>query len=762
APRWTFDFKNGAITQVFFTRAEIPADAYGGASSNWKTPAQLTVCDDIFALPHADPKWATHGNLLAWNTNNRGAIWNSALENMYNPANTAEQTNFLTTKITTAGPGIILPVNGSTNYAQNSLVLWGNHTKEATPPYLTNSGSPVSGQIATPSDVVSQFMGLPDAAMRNGSEQIYLPVRGGSWLSTTKIITWDASPPATMVPAQSPGPAVAIAYGRGFGNNNNGLVMVTGGHNIAEEGGTASVAAIRAFFNFSFAAMQDKQVQPSIVGVPTNLTIAPGVAIPLSVTVPPPANIGDYTRVWSASCAGTFSSTSAASVTFTPAAVVGSVPCVITVRLTDGCGRQTFNSIPITVVCGITVNTTLVEPCGAGSNGSISYTVTGGSAPFTYSWTRTGGGTGSGTGTNIPALAAGTYSITVTAANGCQSTISRTLNTAPAINVTATPSPVLCNGGSTGGVSTSVSGGTPGFTYLWAGGATTPNRSGLPAGSYSVTVTDSRGCTGTATATVTQPAVISATPTITPANCRGEASGTITLAVAGGTAPYTYLWADGATTQNRTGLAAGTYSVTIRDFNGCTLAVSSLTVTQPAASLSLTTSVTNITCNGLNNGSATVTPTGGTAAYGYNWNGTPNGDGTATITGLAAGSYPVTVTDARGCTAVATATITETSPITVSAAFVRPTCPPGTVTLGNNGSITLTVNGGTGMRTYAWTASNGGIIPSGQATNQNLTLLVAGTYSVTITDANGCTATTSVTLTNINPNPVAPSVIKPN
>jgi hypothetical protein len=202
--------------------------------------------------------------------------------------------------------------------------------------------------------------------------------------------------------------------------------------------------------------------------------------------------------------------------------------------------------------------------------------------------------------------------------------------------------------------------------------------------------------------------------------------------------------------------------VVITDAKNCTLAVNSLTVTQPAAALALTTSVVNQTCSGINNGSATVNATGGTAPYSYNWSGTPTGDGTPTITGLAGGSYSVTVTDAKGCTAVTSVVVSQAAPLTLSATSVRPTCPPSVENLGNDGSITLTVNGGTTPYGFAWTASGGGIIPGGQSTNQNLTLLIAGTYSVTVTDANTCTATTSVTLTNINPNPVKPVVIKNN
>lgn len=751
APRWTLDRDNGDIAAKYFVNASIPATAHGGASSSgWKTPSQLNGCDDVFAMPHTEPTWSVHANLLNWNSTHKGYIYMGCAaggntHGLFNPGNPSQQMNFLAGKTGIA--------TGGGPSAQNSLYLPSDKNRKA--------GNGNAYVYDHHSDPVMQFIGSLDGATRGGAQQIYMPLSPG-WNSATKVGVYN-EPNAFVTSAAAIHRAAAVAWGPAFGNTNNGLVLMIGGHDITKQGSsTEQIAAQRAFFNFSFEAGADKTPSPTMTGLPT-VSIAPGVPVNLSFTVPSPGNPADYTAVWSASCGGTFTpSNSGLSVTFTPAAVVGAVSCNITVKITDACGRESFDTKAITVVCGLTVATTLQQPCGAASNGSINMNITGGTGPFNYSWTRTEGGTGSGTGTTISGLAAGNYSVTVTAANGCQTTFTRTLNTAPAITVTPTPTAVACNGGATGSINLSVSGGTPAFTYLWADGPATQNRSGLLAGAYSVTVTDSRGCTGTANTTVTQPAVISATPTITPANCFGQASGAISLAVAGGTAPYTFLWNDGASTQNRTGLAAGNYSVVITDSRGCTQAVNSLTVTQPAAALTLTTSVVNQTCSGVNNGSATVTPAGGTAPYSYDWSGNPTGDGTATITGLAGGSYSVTVTDAKGCTAVASVVVSQAAPLTLSATSVRPTCPPGVVTLGNDGSITLTVNGGATPYGFVWTASNGGAVPSGQSTNQNLTLLVAGTYSVTVTDANTCTATTSVTLTNINPNPVKPVVIKNN
>jgi uncharacterized protein (DUF2141 family) len=328
------------------------------------------------------------------------------------------------------------------------------------------------------------------------------------------------------------------------------------------------------------------------------------------------------------------------------------------------------------------------------------------------------------------------------------------------MNLTATASPVACFGQSTGGISLNVTGGTPGFTYAWSDGPTTQNRSSLNAGTYTVIVTDANSCTATTSATVTQPSTaLSVTPTATPLNCFGDASGMISLAVTGGTKTYTYLWNDGATTQNRTGLSAGTYAVTVTDANSCTTTATNIVISQPATALGLSSTQTNNDCGG-GTGSITVTATGGTGAYAYDWSGTPTGDGTATITDLSSGTYAVTVTDANSCTALLSATIIEASQLSLSIMPVNPTCPPGVdPPLSSDGAINLTVAGGTMPYTYAWTTADGsGLVP----TAEDQTNLTAGTYNVTVTDFNNCTATGTATLVFENEAPVTPPVINNN
>ncbi|QQS27657.1 MAG: SprB repeat-containing protein [Sphingobacteriales bacterium] len=289
---------------------------------------------------------------------------------------------------------------------------------------------------------------------------------------------------------------------------------------------------------------------------------------------------------------------------------------------------------------------------------------------------------------------------------------------------------VSCFGGTNGAINLTVTGGTSPYTYNWGGGVTTEDLTGLSTGTYNVTVTDSNSCTATTSATVNQPAsAMSLSTIVTDVSCFGGTNGAINLTVTGGTSPYTYNWGGGVTTEDLTGLSTGTYNVTVTDANGCT-ATTSATVNQPAVAMSLSTSVTNVSCFGGTNGSINLTVTGGTSPYTYNWGG---GVTTEDLTGLSIGTYNVTVTDANSCTATTSATVNQpASAMSLSTIVTDVSCFGGT-----NGAINLTVTGGTSPYTYNW---------GGGVTTEDLTGLSTGTYNVTVTDANSCTATTSATV----------------
>ncbi|MTB53318.1 hypothetical protein [Lewinella sp. W8] len=220
----------------------------------------------------------------------------------------------------------------------------------------------------------------------------------------------------------------------------------------------------------------------------------------------------------------------------------------------------------------------------------------------------------------------------------------------------------------------------------------------------------------------------------TPILCNGGSEGSLVPQIANGTEPFTYQWSNGFTERVNPGLSAGPYSVTVTDANGAT-GEGSFTLTEPTLLTALTVVDSNVTCNGVFDGGATAAGSGGTMPYSYLWN---NGATTAAITGVGAGTYSVTVTDANGCEATSSATITE--PMLLMATTVVDS----NVTCNGfaDGGASASAAGGTISYSYRW--SNG-------ATTAAITGVMAGTYSVTVTDANGCEATSSATITEPAP-----------
>jgi hypothetical protein len=380
--------------------------------------------------------------------------------------------------------------------------------------------------------------------------------------------------------------------------------------------------------------------------------------------------------------------------------------------------------------------------CNGGNNGTATIVVSGGTTPYNYSWSPSGG-----TNATASGLGVGVYTVTVTDGEGTQITRSATITQPSVLNAIPATTNVACNGGANGVAAISASGGAGGYTYLWNTGATTAAITGLIAGTYSVTVTDANACTKTVNnIQVTQPSVLSAAPAVTNVSCNGGTNGVASVTATGGAGGYTYLWSNGATTQTITGRPAGTYSVTVTDANSCTITLNNITITQPPV-LDGTTSTTAASCFGGSNGTATVTATGGTGSGSYTYSWSPSGGTAATATGLTAGTYSVTITDANACTkTISGITVDQPAVLNGTPAVTNVACNGG-----SNGVASITATGGTAGYTYLWNTG---------ATTSAITGLLAGSYSVTITDANACSKTiNNITVTQPPVLNALPSVI---
>jgi gliding motility-associated-like protein len=291
--------------------------------------------------------------------------------------------------------------------------------------------------------------------------------------------------------------------------------------------------------------------------------------------------------------------------------------------------------------------------------------------------------------------------------------------------VQVTTTAVSCRGGSNGTASAFIQGGSSPYNFSWSNGGSGQSISNLAAGTYFLTVTDGNGCRAFSQAIVTQPASnLVGFINTTPALCLGAATGEMTAIISGGTLPtsgdYTYVWSNGASTAVVSNVAAGNYSVTVTDANGCSISLSATVGQAGNLNLSVVGS-TPATCPGANNGTATVTANGGTGTLSFQWS---NGQNTPNATGLAAGVYTVTVTDANGCSQNTSVTVTEGAAINLVTAVTDVRC------FGeSNGRLDVTSSN---ISLYFWS--------TGQVGNP-LSNLPAGQYTLTVVDVRGCSTT---------------------
>ena len=439
------------------------------------------------------------------------------------------------------------------------------------------------------------------------------------------------------------------------------------------------------------------------------------------------------------------------------------------VTITDASGCTESESFTITNPVALSqTNTKTHVTCNGDGNGAINLTVSGGNPPYDISWTGAAIGSqsdainSSGGSYSIGSLSGGNYDLTITDNNGCiLNSNSHTINEPAVLSQTNVSTDVSCNGGiNDGQIEVTVNGGTAPYQVSWTGTAIGDPLGDeisldggdytigtLDNGNYLVTVKDANNCQISFPKTIFEPTAITASiSSSTPVSCNGGSDGTATANVSGGTLPYDYSWSNGQTlsgdvtgTNTVTGLAQGNISITITDGKGCT-ATDNTTITEPAVLSATMGSPSMVSCNGGNNGSVTVTGSGGTAAtdYTYSWNTTPV-QTTATASNLVAGSYSVTITDDNNCIASA-GPISITEPSALSASIGIPSMV--SCNGGNNGSATVTGSGGTAAIDYTYSWNTTPVQTTATASN-----LVAGNYTVTVTDDNGCIATDNVGIT---------------
>ncbi|NUO00284.1 MAG: hypothetical protein HUU01_06670, partial [Saprospiraceae bacterium] len=400
------------------------------------------------------------------------------------------------------------------------------------------------------------------------------------------------------------------------------------------------------------------------------------------------------------------------------------------VTVNDSSPCRIFGNVTITEPLPLTLNVaTTNETSFNADDGTATATAGGGTGPYEYLWSN-GGDTGT-----ITDLPPGTYTVTVTDANGC--TIEGTGTVSPfvcgAFSVDITANNPLCNGEASGSATAIPTGGTSPYDYSWNTGAMTPTITGLSVGIFSVTVTDANNCPASQSTTLTSPPAILQSMSSTDETMFEGNDGTATVTASGGTGALSYNWSNGGTTPTIVNLAPGTYSVTVMDVNGCTRVGTTTVAPIVCPGFTIAVNTLNVSCNGNADGIATAIPPALGGPYSYLWS---TGAMTPDISNLPPGTYTVTVSNAVGCPEEASGVITQPGPIQLQVTTTDETA------LGaNDGTATATASGGNGNFSYNW--SNNGSTPT-------ITDLAPGTYSVTVTDLNGCTRTGSAVVASFS------------
>ncbi|MBK8808062.1 MAG: OmpA family protein [Bacteroidales bacterium] len=392
------------------------------------------------------------------------------------------------------------------------------------------------------------------------------------------------------------------------------------------------------------------------------------------------------------------------------------------IKVTDARGCMKSDSVELTKPQPLVVNllNTQHVKCNGEPKGAVNISVSGGVPPYDYNWSH------GSKDKNLAGIYAGNYSVNVVDSNNCQKTISTTVNEPTELVARiAIVKDVPCQGQSQGFITTSVTGGTLPYRYVWNTGDSVANISNLKIGDYAVTISDANNCVNKLSAKIIEPVKLTAfVNNVTNISCFGEKEGAIDIAVKGGVAPYKFYWNNGKSDQSLSKIGAGDYNVKITDANGCELTLETK-VTEPKQLLAELTELKNIKCFGEKTGSINVTISGGVEPYVYSWS---NGAITQDLMQILAGSYTLKVSDSKGCSNILNASVEEPLPLvieTVSTTNIK-------CNGGKEGEVTIAIKGGVAPYVYTW---NNGL------QSKDLQSIAAGKYELKVADANGCIKT---------------------
>ncbi|MFK7810089.1 MAG: cohesin domain-containing protein, partial [Saprospiraceae bacterium] len=425
----------------------------------------------------------------------------------------------------------------------------------------------------------------------------------------------------------------------------------------------------------------------------------------------------------------------------------------VCVTITDANGCTTDGCITITEGPEITIDISVTPSDCDDDTGSLTATASGGSGTFTtYTWNTMPAQTGQ----TATGLAPGNYCVIVTDSNGCTAEACEDVGTldGPTGEITAVVE-TTCSTTADGSITAAATGGTAPYSFEWTPTDTDPTYGPIPAGTYTVTITDAAGCEDVVSGEVTAGEGITLTMDDSETSCSDTDDGELEVEVEDGTGPYTYAWSPntGDDTATVTGLEPNMYTVTVTDTsNGCSNTETA--TVSPADEVTGDVSITSdyngedISCFGGSDGEATAEGNGGAGGFIYQWDANADDQDTQTATDLSAGQYTVTITDANGCTTTETVTLSQPEILTLTLTAIDEVN-------GGDGQIMSDVDGGTPDYDYQWDAN------AGNATSPNVANLGAGEYCLTVTDDNGCTVSQCATVNGLNALDVSVDNISP-